>query len=699
MCLNKSNMLTKNKNHTILFILFLILTEITIYGQSQKLERIIRLREAAEKTEGNRKAEILNDLTAEWFNVNLDSANKYSTKAKNYIEKNNLRQQKAEMYLNLFEIEMLDSSYVKNINNLYKAEKIAKEFDEIDKYVSSLNKIADNFINKKNFIKASGLLDQASKLSQKHDLKEQLAFNYFLKGKLTATNKNYALAKTYFQKCLDIHKNEDTGNPTGVFSEIGNLYFQKGEYRKALEIYQEALPYIKKYEDRIGESYIEMNIGLAYMELGYYERASIHFSHSLKAKKKYSSNSSHLLINTYIVENNIKAEKLKKGRKEIDRLIDQYKDKKDRFKHKLYKLKGELYYERNKLDSCYIFLNKADSIATKNNKKLNNISKLKCAIAADHIDKLKETFKDAKKYYSNLNNEVQLAQIHLLIAEYYYKKDKFKECIKNLNKISIGLFQSPDIIVDKINLAIRSHAKLNHKKEIKKLDEKQEEIQNKLNNSDLPDIFVLKLAENKLYQNSQELSILENRIFWLSLATGGAIFIIIIIWDRNRRKRKKLALEFSSKESRLKRSLQEEKIWRQKEVEEKIDLLKNRNQFLGELKDMVDENYKEKPKVIRRDIKQIFYSIDKQIKESGSKVEDDLILSEEAFISKLKVMFPQLTKKEIRICVYIKMGFSNDEIASLSQIQVSSVAKSRYRVRKKFNLKRNQKLDEFLSDL
>ena len=683
----------------LLILLSFLLTGTTSYGQSQKLERIIKLRDAAEKAQGDRKAEILNHLTTEWFSVNLDSARKYAYKAKQFIEKNNLRRQKIDMHLNLFEIELLDTSYVKNLNNLYKAEEIAKEFNEIGKYVSSLNKISNNFINKRNFIKASGLLDEASKLSRENDLRFQLAYNFFLKGKLAVKNKDYALAKNYFQKCLAIHNKEDIANPTSVYSEIGNLYFYQGKYKEALEIYQEALPYIKKYEDRMGQGYIQMNIGLAYMELGYYERASTHLLHSLEAKEKYSSNSNNLLIKTYIAENNLKAEKLNKAGVEIDQLIEQYKDKKDRFKHELYKLKGDLFYKKNKLDSCYIFMYKADSIAAKWDKKLNFISKLKYAIASDQNEKIKSTFKNAKKHYSELNNDVKLAQVYLLIAEYYFQKEKFNESIRNLNKISITLFQSPDIIVNKINLAIISHTKLNHGKAIKRLDKRQDEIINQLNNSDLPDIFVLKLAENKLYQNSQELSVLEMKIFWLSLATGSALFIIVIIWDRNRSRRKKLASEFSFKESKLKKSLQDERNRRQKEVEEKIELLKNRNQFLGELKDMVDENYKEKPEIIRHDIKQIFYSIDKQMKESGSKVKDDLIFSEEVFITKIKKMFPQLTKKEIRICVYIKMGLSNEEIATFSQIQVSSVSKNRYRIRKKLNLNRNDKLEEFLTNL
>ena len=680
-------------------LLSFLLTGIITYGQSQKLERIIKLREAAEEAQGDRKAKILNDLTAEWFSINLDSASKYANIAKLYIENNKFRKLKIDMYINLFEIEMLDSSYVKNLNYLYKAEKIAKEFNEIEKYVFALNKIADNFIDKKNFMKASAMLDEASKLCREYDIRKQLAFNFFLKGKLAVTNKNYTLAKAHFNKCLNIHKNEDIGNPTGVFREVGNLYYHLGKYQEALDVYQNALPYIKEYEDRVGEGYIQMNIGLTFMELGYYERASIHFLRSLEAKESYSSNSNNLLVRTYISENNIRAEKLNTARKEIDSLIKQYSDIEHRFKYRLYKLKGEWYYEKNKLDSSYVFMNKADSIASKNNKELDAISKLKYSIAEGDFETIRSTFKYAKEYYSNLNNEVKLAHVHLLIAEYYYKKEKFKESIKNLNKISIELFQSPDIIVNKINLAIRSHAELNQKKEIKILDEKQEKIIDQLNNSDLSDIFVLKLAENKLYQNSQELSILEMRIFWLSLAMGSALIIFIVFWEHNRRKRKKIAFQFSLKESELKKSLIDEKRKHKKEVEEKIDLLKNRNQFLSELKDMVNENYNEKPKVIRKDIKQIFTSIDKQIKECDNKVGDDLILYEEAFISKLKKMFPRLTKKEIRICVYLRMEFSNEEIASLCQIQVSSVAKNRYRIRKKLELKRNENLEEFLADL
>ena len=693
-------LLSKYKSYlSLLFLISLFLIGLISYGQSQKLERIIKLREAAEKAQGDRKAKILNDLTAEWFSVNLDSASKYADMAKLYIEENQLRKNKADMYINLFEIEMLDSSYVKNLNYLYKAEKIAKEFNEIDKYVFALNKIANNFIEKKNVMKASAMLDEASKLCREYDIRKQLAFNFFLKGKLAVSNKNFTLAKTHFYKCLEIHQNEDITNPTGVFREIGNLYFHLGKYQEALDVYQNALPSIKEYEDRVGEGYIEMNIGKTFMELGYYEKASIHFLQSLKAKETYSSNPNNLLVKSYISENNIRAEKLNTARAEIDNLIKQYSDKKHRFKYRLYILKGEMYYEKNKLDSSYVFMNKADSIATKNNKELDAISKLKYSIAEGDYERIKSAFIYAKEYYSNLNNEIKLAYVHLLLAKYYYKKENFKKSIENLDKISIELFRSPDMVVDKINLAIRAHAKLNHEKEVKIFDEKQEKIREQLNNSELPDIFVLKLAENKLYQNSQKLSILEMRILWLSLAVGSALIIFIVFWEHNRRKRKKIAFQFSLKENELKKSLIDEKRKHKKEVEEKIDLLKNRNQFLSELKDMVNENFNEKPKVIRKDIKQIFTSIDKQIKECDDKVRGDLILYEEAFISKLKKRFTRLTKKEIRICVYLKMGFSNEEIASLCQIQVPSVAKNRYRIRKKLDLKRNENLEEFLSDL
>ena len=71
----------------------------------------------------------------------------------------------------------------------------------------------------------------------------------------------------------------------------------------------------------------------------------------------------------------------------------------------------------------------------------------------------------------------------------------------------------------------------------------------------------------------------------------------------------------------------------------------------------------------------------------------------EEFIRRLKDRFPDLTSRELRLCVYLKMNLSSKEIANLMNISPRGVEISRYRVRKKMNLERNEGLSEILMEV
>lgn len=58
--------------------------------------------------------------------------------------------------------------------------------------------------------------------------------------------------------------------------------------------------------------------------------------------------------------------------------------------------------------------------------------------------------------------------------------------------------------------------------------------------------------------------------------------------------------------------------------------------------------------------------------------------------------YPNLTKTEIRVCAYIRIKMGIDQIADLLNISHQSVITSRYRIRKKIQLKREDDLDEFI---
>lgn len=66
------------------------------------------------------------------------------------------------------------------------------------------------------------------------------------------------------------------------------------------------------------------------------------------------------------------------------------------------------------------------------------------------------------------------------------------------------------------------------------------------------------------------------------------------------------------------------------------------------------------------------------------------------FIKRIKNSYDQLTANDLKLCAYLRMNLSTKEIAPLLGISVRGVEISRYRLRKKLDLKKEQNLNEFM---
>ena len=69
------------------------------------------------------------------------------------------------------------------------------------------------------------------------------------------------------------------------------------------------------------------------------------------------------------------------------------------------------------------------------------------------------------------------------------------------------------------------------------------------------------------------------------------------------------------------------------------------------------------------------------------------------FIINLSKKFPNLTQKDIKLCIYLKMNLSSKEIAPMMNISFRGVELHRYRLRKKLNLSQEENLSRFLLNL
>lgn len=121
--------------------------------------------------------------------------------------------------------------------------------------------------------------------------------------------------------------------------------------------------------------------------------------------------------------------------------------------------------------------------------------------------------------------------------------------------------------------------------------------------------------------------------------------------------------------------IQEElgKVERMVRTEEKSEKILSQ---LGEIRDGIDSN-------IRHD-------------EDWKRFEKNFDIVYDEYLTRLGNAYPELTLGDKKLCAYLKMGLSSKEIAPLMNLTFRSVEMTRYRLRKKLDLSRDQNLIDFL---
>ncbi|NHN24155.1 histidine kinase [Flavobacterium jejuense] len=79
--------------------------------------------------------------------------------------------------------------------------------------------------------------------------------------------------------------------------------------------------------------------------------------------------------------------------------------------------------------------------------------------------------------------------------------------------------------------------------------------------------------------------------------------------------------------------------------------------------------------------------------------EDNLLKSNEDFVKKISHQYHNLTSKDIKLCIYLKMNLSSKEIAPLMNIGYRGVELHRYRLRKKMALDSSVNLNLFMNNI
>ena len=151
-------------------------------------------------------------------------------------------------------------------------------------------------------------------------------------------------------------------------------------------------------------------------------------------------------------------------------------------------------------------------------------------------------------------------------------------------------------------------------------------------------------------------------------------------------------------------NLKLEKEIENKEKEQKKIALNiiRKNEILSELKTGI-EKLKSKPEgeLKHSDLNSLKITIIESLNTDKERKSFDKYIKEinNSFYQNLENKYPDLTENEKKLCSLLRLKLSSKEIASILNITPKSVEVSRYRLRKKMNFKKNDKLSKELRKL
>lgn len=236
-------------------------------------------------------------------------------------------------------------------------------------------------------------------------------------------------------------------------------------------------------------------------------------------------------------------------------------------------------------------------------------------------------------------------------------------------------------------------------------------VKNKSNIEELRNKYILSLNISELNAKDMELQNLRqkryNYIFTILTCFFIMILLIsfIILYSHNKMlKHKNVEAEYlqTIKLEKIEKNIIEMQLKSNKKLLVNFAFyLKSYMEYISpiknELKDAIDLPYAE----IKNKVRGICLSLQNNISLFAKMDELNAQIDEiyNDFLSKIEEKHPNLTKAEKRLCAMLYIDMSSKEIAMITNTTVRSVETSRYRLRKKFNIEKDEDIVFFLRNL
>lgn len=528
---------------------------------------------------------------------------------------------------------------------------------------------------------------KAQILAEESDDKIKIAECNIIMGNIFNAYSTTSNAINYYEKAIEyliaLKKYDDTYK---MYIKIANLYQSiNSNNNKSINAMNNAMEYAQKTNDPKAVIEVNLAFGNLYASQGNINQSTQYYDKVLK--NNIDKNTIDIISNAFTQ----KAKNLKKtyNYKESLSLIDSslylcIREFNDSLQIINYSLKGEIYDSIKDFESAKKYYMQAAKLAY-DTKFFDNCGKNMLSIG--FLNKKSKNYETAIEIFKMICDSTEKFKMFEICQQSYYQISQCYALIGEYENAYLA-FNKYDSYYDSTNMA-------NHEKNM-----------NKLRNNELLSLNIKDLKIKELEQESQKRK--ESRWFLFALTTSVLSLIsitFIILHLRNKtliHKNKETTYEQQLKIDKMENDLMEYQLKSSKESVVNLALhLKSYIELINPLKDELKEILNIPKEQQHEKIKSIYNNLQKNILilNNKSTLNKDINLIYKDFLDRLNEKYPDLTKSEKKLCSMLYMNMSSKDIAVITNTTIRSVETSRYRLRKKFNLSREDDIVGFLQNL
>ena len=499
-----------------------------------------------------------------------------------------------------------------------------------------------------------------------------------------------------------LEKAELAGNQAATASAkilLANAYFQVGSLNKATELLHESLLVLEKLNLSSKLAFSYELLGQIYMRSENYALATLNFNQALHQYKQLSDKNGearllgqigHVYEKTFLYDSALAYQK-----KALDYLLE---NKDSVNLSGIYDNIGSIYEDLGKYELAEENFRKAYAI----NQHIGAVNGL--IINLNNLGDIGRKTGDSESAIMFYHQALNLAARHHI-------KYQEKSAIKDLSKVyeSIGqtdsaLFYlniSHDLTEELFSEQMASEIANAHS--VYELDQKHQQIQ--------------------LLQKEKTIS--QRITFIISISAAVLILLLAGFYYQTltkiRQQKKLLITENKLSKVELKNTLLsqeklaaelENKQLKEKQLQNELELkgssltrsalhLVQKNELLDNLREHLKKIRRSPTEEIPGKVKKLIKTIDLNFSLDDDWQEFESIFQQvhTSFFDQLKLLYPDLTPSEIRLCAMIRLNLHSKEIATIMSISNDSLRIARYRLRKKLGLKKGANLYSFILNL